>query len=151
MKQRDMSLRRLVHCRIIWRLDAWCHKRDKLQHFAPDAMGSADVLGLKAVEAEMDGGCGIFAGEVPQWVTLVFSSKAAQLVSREEWPQAQKTSWVNDGTYEMKVPFVIETELLMYVLRHAGQVKVKPPASLVRALDQQLRAALVANTQALAA
>jgi predicted DNA-binding transcriptional regulator YafY len=51
----------------------------------------------------------------------------------------------------MKVPFVIETELLMYVLRHAGQVKVKPPASLVRALDQQLRAALVANTQALAA
>ncbi len=146
-----MSLRRLVHYRSIWCLDAWCHQRDKLQRFALDAVESADVLGLKAVEAEQDGGYGIFAGKVPKWATLVFSSKAAQWVSREEWPPAQKTSWVNDGLYEMKMSFVIETELLMYVLRHAGQVKVKSPASLVRALDQQLRAALVANTQALAA
>ncbi len=72
-------------------------------------------------------------------------SEAAQWVSREEWHPSQKTRWLDDGRFEMKVPFVNETELVMDVLRHGGQVAVKSPESLIGAVDQQLRAALAAN------
>jgi predicted DNA-binding transcriptional regulator YafY len=156
--QRDVSPQRLVHYRSTWYLDAWCHERERLLRFALDAVEHAEILDSKAkevtletVEAELDGGYGIFGGSKVQWATLVFSPAVSQWVSREEWHPAQKTRWLDDGLYEMRVPFVIETELLMDVLRHAGQVTVKSPVTLVRALDQQLRAALAAHAPALAA
>lgn len=150
--ERDVSPQRLVHYRSTWYLDAWCHERERLLRFALDAVDNAEVLdakakdvGLRTVEAELDGGYGIFAGSKAQWATLVFSSTAAQWVSREEWHPSQKTRWLDDGRFEMKVPFVNETELVMDVLRHGGQVAVKSPESLIGAVDQQLRAALAAN------
>ena len=152
LSEREVSPQRLVNYRNTWYLDAWCHKRDKLQRFALDAVESADVLdreakdvAVKTVEAELDGGYGIFAGSTPQWATLVFSSSAAQWVSREEWHPMQETAWLDDGSYEMRLPYVNQTELLMDVLRHGGQVSVKAPASLTNMVNEQLRAALVAN------
>jgi predicted DNA-binding transcriptional regulator YafY len=147
-----VSPQRLVHYRSTWYLDAWCHERERLQRFALDAVEAADVMEnsakevpIKTVEAELDGGYGIFAGSKPQWATLVFSASAAQWVSREEWHPLQKTRWLLDERYEMKLPFVNETELVMDVLRHGGQVTVAAPASLVGAVNAQLRAALQAN------
>jgi predicted DNA-binding transcriptional regulator YafY len=149
MTERDVSPQRLVHYRSTWYLDAWCHKRDKLQRFALDAVESADVLdqkakdvAIKTVEAELDGGYGIFAGSKPQWATLVFSASAAQWVSREEWHPLQETLWRDDGCYEMRLPYVNQTELLMDVLRHGGQVTVKAPQALAAAFTAQLRVAL---------
>ena len=153
MTERDVSPQRLVHYRSTWYLDAWCHERERLQRFALDAVDSAEVLdqkakdvSIKTVEAELDGGYGIFAGSKPQWATLVFSASAAQWVSREEWHPLQKTRWLVDERFEMKLPFVNETELVMDVLRHGGQVTVTAPESLVLAVNAQLRAALQANT-----
>ena len=100
---------------------------------------------IKIVEIELDRGYGIFAGSKPQWATLVFSASAAQWVSREEWHPLQKTRWLVDERFEMKLPFVNETELVMDVLRHGGQVTVAAPESLVLAVNAQLRAALQAN------
>jgi predicted DNA-binding transcriptional regulator YafY len=155
MTERDVSPQRLVHYRSTWYLDAWCHKRDKLQRFALDAVESADVLdeiakdvAVKTVEAELDGGYGIFAGSKAQWATLVFSASAAQWVSREEWHPLQQTAWLDDGCYEMRLPFVNQTELLMDVLRHGGQVAVKAPPDLAEAFTAQLELALAASQAA---
>ena len=52
---------------------------------------------------------------------------------------------VHSARFEMKLPFVNETELVMDVLRHGGQVTVAAPASLLIAVNAQLRAALQAN------
>jgi predicted DNA-binding transcriptional regulator YafY len=145
VSERDVSPQRLVHYRNTWYLDAWCHTREKLLRFALDAIERADSLdtkakdvALKTVEAELDGGYGIFAGGDPQWATLVFSSNAAQWVSREEWHPAQKSAWLDDATYQLEVPFVNETELLMDVLRHGDQVSVVAPPSLVALIAQRL-------------
>jgi predicted DNA-binding transcriptional regulator YafY len=151
--ERDVSPQRLVHYRNTWYVDAWCHSRERLLRFALDAIEHATALDARAkalpirqVEAEMDAGYGIYAGDRPTWATLVFSARAAPWVSREEWHPAQKTRCLEDGRFEMKVPFVNETELVMDVLRHGGEVAVKSPESLVRAVDRQLRAALAANS-----
>jgi predicted DNA-binding transcriptional regulator YafY len=153
MTERDVSPQRLVHYRSTWYLDAWCHKRDRLQRFALDAVEGAETLNQKAkevavrtVEAELDGGYGIFVGSKPHWATLEFSAGAAQWISREVWHQIQETRWLDDGRFELRVPYVNETELLMDIMRHGGHVKVVSPPSLKALIQERLQEALLANT-----
>ena len=72
-------------------MDAWCHTREKLLRFALDAIESAAALEAKAnevrlkqVQAEMDGGYGIYAGGKRRWAKLAFEPQAAQWASKEE-------------------------------------------------------------------
>ena len=152
VSERAVSPQRLVHYRNTWYVDAWCHTREKLLRFALDAIESAEALEAKAkevplrqVQAEMDGGYGIYAGDKPSWATLVFSPQAAQWVGREEWHPKQLTRWLDNGHLEMKLPFVDQTELLMDILRHGAQVRVEAPRSLAVAVVEQLRASLAIN------
>ena len=147
--QRDVSPQRLVHYRSTWYLDAWCHQKDQLLRFALDAVEQASILELKArevpvraVEAALDAGYGIFAGARAQWATLLFSAEAARWVGREEWHPRQKTRHLPDGRFELRVPYANETELVMDVLRHGGEATVLAPESLRTAVQVQLKAAL---------
>jgi predicted DNA-binding transcriptional regulator YafY len=145
--ERDVSPQRLVHYKNTWYLDAWCHTREKLLRFALDAMQQASVLdtrakdvAMKQVEAEMDAGYGIYAGGTRQWAVLRFSPQAAPWISREEWHPEQQGRWLEDGSYEMKLPYVDETELVMDVLRQGEQAKVLAPPGLVQAVRRRLEA-----------
>lgn len=60
--------------------------------------------------------------------------------SAERYP-AQKSAWLDDATYQLEVPFVNETELLMDVLRHGDQVSVIGPPSLVALIADRLESA----------
>ena len=79
--QRVVSPQRLIHYRNTWYLDAWCHNSDGLRRFALDAVRSAKVLdqrakdvAMKTVQAELDGGYGIFSGKALQQATLRFNA-----------------------------------------------------------------------------
>jgi predicted DNA-binding transcriptional regulator YafY len=129
--ERDVSPQRLVHYRNTWYLDGWCHRSEGLRRFALDAVEDAALLDAKArdvsmkqIEAEMDGGYGIYAGATTHWVTLCFSNQAAQWVNREEWHPEQRGTWLQDGRYELRVPYADPTELAMDLLRHAGEVEI---------------------------
>ena len=131
VSERAVSPQRLVHYRATWYLDGWCHTREKLLRFALDAIEHAESLdarakdvSLKQVEAEMDGGYGIYAGATPKWVTLAFSPQAAQWVSREEWHPDQRGKWLDDGRFQLEVPYTDPNELAMDILRHADQVSI---------------------------
>lgn len=146
---REVSPQRLVHYRHAWYLDAWCHKSEGLRRFALDAVqgcqvleGKAKRLALKAVEAEMDRGYGIFAGGAEEWAELRFSPEAAAWVAQEEWHPAQQAEQEADGALRLRLPYVDSTELLMDLLRHAGQVEVLAPPALREAFAQRLRAAV---------
>ncbi len=148
VSERDVSPQRLVHYRNTWYLDAWCHRADDLRRFALDAMQEAQVLAqrskdvaLRTVQARMDAGYGIYAGATSQWAVLLFNPQAAQWASCEEWhPQAQG-AWRADGSYEMRLPYADDNELLMDVLRQGNQVQVLEPPALVAAVAQRLQAA----------
>jgi predicted DNA-binding transcriptional regulator YafY len=133
VSERDVSPQRLVHYRNTWYLDAWCHSRQKLLRFALDAMQEAQLLDerarevpLKLLREEMDAGYGIYAGGRRRWVTLRFSPQAAPWTSREEWHPEQQGRWLPDGSWELKLPYVDETELVMDILRQGEQVQVVP-------------------------
>ncbi len=54
----------------------------------------------------------------------------------------QNGAWLDDATYQLEVPFIDETELMMDVLRHGDQVSMVSPASLaVLVLDRLTSAA----------
>lgn len=135
--ERDVSPQRLVHYRGTWYLDAWCHARRRLLRFALDAIEHAAVLAEPALEMapdevaqRMDAGYGIYAGATPQWAVLRFDARAAPWAGREQWHPAQQGRWLDDGGYELRVPYVDETEIAMDVLRQGPEVRVVAPASL---------------------
>lgn len=147
VSERDVSPQRLVHYKNTWYLDAWCHTREKLLRFALDAVQQASVLeqrakdvAMKQVEAEMDAGYGIYAGGTRQWATIRFAPQAAPWISREEWHPEQQGRWLDDGSYELKLPYVDETELVMDVLRQGEQARVLAPAALAEAVRDRLLA-----------
>lgn len=148
VSERDVSPQRLVHYRNTWYLDAWCHRADALRRFALDAIEEASVLdkpareiAMKRVQAEMDAGYGIYAGGTQRWAVLAFDVQAAQWASREEWHPEQQGRWLEDGRYELRLPYVDDTELVMDLLRQGEQVQVLAPPELVAALRQRLAAA----------
>lgn len=149
VSEREVSPQRLVHYRNTWYLDAWCHTRERLLRFALDAIEQATAsetkakeVPLKEVQTEMDAGYGIYAGSKRRWATLSFQPQAAQWVSREEWHPDQTGRWLDDGRYELRVPFSDITEIAMDVIRHSDQVHVAEPADLAEYVgDAHARAA----------
>ena len=149
VSDREVSPQRLVHYRNTWYLDAWCHRVDALRRFALDAIEQAELLDTKArdlsmkrVEAEMDAGYGVYVGATPQWAVLVFSAQAARWASHEEWHPEQQGRWLPDGSYEMRLPYVDETELVMDVMRLGEQVRVVSPQGLQESVKAKLASAM---------
>jgi predicted DNA-binding transcriptional regulator YafY len=154
--EREVSPQRLVHYRNTWYLDAWCHRVDALRRFALDAIEDATVLAdkpardiaMKRVQEAMDAGYGIYAGGTQRFAVLRFDVQAAQWASREEWHPAQEGRWLEDGRFELRLPYVDDTELVMDVLRQGEQVQVLAPPELVQAVRQRLAAAAALYSRA---
>ncbi len=154
--EREVSPQRLVHYRNTWYLDAWCHRVDALRRFALDAIEDATVLAdkpardiaMKRVQEAMDAGYGIYAGGTQRFAVLRFDVQAAQWASREEWHPAQQGRWLEDGRFELRLPYVDDTELVMDVLRQGEQVQVLAPPELVQAVRQRLAAAAALYSRA---
>lgn len=148
--EREVSPQRLVNYRNTWYLDAWCHASEGLRRFALDAIREAKVeatrarhVPMKELEAELDAGYGIYsgAGTRVKWATLVFSADAAQWVAVEEWHPQQQGRWLEDGRYELRVPYSEPTELAMDILRHGETVTVVGDKALGALIAQRLRRA----------
>jgi predicted DNA-binding transcriptional regulator YafY len=149
--EREVSPQRLVNYRNTWYLDAWCHASDGLRRFALDAVQEARPLDTRArhvavkdLEAALDAGYGIYSGtgSTLKWATLVFEPDAAQWVANEEWHPQQKARWLDDGRYELQVPYSDPTELTMDILRHGDSVVVTGDKALAAAIAARLAKAV---------
>jgi proteasome accessory factor C len=147
--ERTVSPQRLSYYRDNWYLDAWCHLREGLRTFALDAIEGATALDaspIEVAEAELDrhfaSSYGIFAGVPDQVAVLRFSPERARWVSKEQWHRDQEGRFLEDGRYELKVPYSSQLELTMDVLKYGPDVEVIAPEGLREAVGQRLRAAL---------
>jgi predicted DNA-binding transcriptional regulator YafY len=121
--EREISPQRLICYQGNWYLDAWCHLKNGLRSFAVDKVQRLEILESRAREIpqkELDeilgAGYGIFAGRKVKWATLVFSAEAARWVATEQWHSEQQWRLLDDGRYELKVPYSHATELMMDIL-----------------------------------
>ena len=142
--ERQLSPQRLVHYRDNWYLDAWCHLRNDLRSFSVDALTEVHVLGEagQGDQAEWSWivcsgrATGFLRGAPKAWATLQFTPERARWVRGEMWHPQQETREMEDGGFEVSVPYSDERELMGEVLRFGPDVKVKEPAELRRKVQQ---------------
>lgn len=146
---RTVSPQRIVHYRDSWYLDAWDDESGSLRTFSLDRVSRPRVLADAAVdvpESELDehfaSGYGIFGGKADQTAVLLFDSERARWVADEEWHPLQQGTSRPDGSYELRIPYRDQRELVMDILRHGLHVKVLEPAALASEVSSQLARAL---------
>jgi len=146
---RLISPQRLAHYRGNWYLDAWCHQREALRSFAMDRIRKTTLLdefARNVSEADLDkhfaDGYGIFAGASQHVAVLRFSPERARWVAEECWHPEQQFDWLENGTYELRIPYADSRELVMDILRHVPDVEVVAPESLRTELLSRLKAGL---------
>ena len=142
---REVSPQRLAHYRDNWYLDAWCHRKKALRIFAVECIRQATVLTKIAknlphatLNRELASAYGIFAGPPVATAVLRFSAHRARWVADETWHPEQQSRWLDDGRYELSIPYSRDTELVMDILKHGGEVEVIAPEGLRDAVRDQL-------------
>ena len=152
---RRLSPQRLTHYRDNWYLDAWCHERKALRTFALERITRMDthkensnddnetIINLS--ESELDAHYaqtfGIFGGAVKHHAILKFTPHRSQWVSEEVWHHQQRGKWLDDGSYQLEIPYGNDTELLGDILKYGDQVEVLAPKELrekIKSSVQQL-------------
>lgn len=148
---RRISPQRLTHYRDNWYLDAWCHERGALRRFAVDAIKRAKTLDDPAedlpdvsLEKVQIAGYGIFAGSEVQWATLRFTAERARWVASEQWHPAQQGEFLPDGRYQLRVPYSLDHELIMDILKYGADCEVLTPVALRERVIEQLQKSLAA-------
>ncbi|UCV27407.1 helix-turn-helix transcriptional regulator [Ferribacterium limneticum] len=146
---REISPQRLTHYRDNWYLDAWCHLRDELRSFAVDAIktvkpidGAVRDIPEAELDAALGAGYGIFAGAEVQWATLVFTPERARWVAAEHWHPEQQGSFLDDGSYQLRLPYSNDPELIMDILKYGPDCAVVGPAGLREKVVGLLKAAV---------
>jgi len=146
--ERTISPQRLVHYRDNWYLDGWCHRARALRTFSLDRIQAAHLLEQPArdlketvLERHLTTAYGIFSGEPTAMAVLRFAPERARWVADERWHPRQEGRFLEDGTYELRIPFSDPRELIMDILKFGPDVEVMAPASLRRQVAGRLRAA----------
>ncbi|OZA28803.1 MAG: transcriptional regulator [Hydrogenophilales bacterium 17-61-9] len=146
--QREISPQRLVHYRDNWYLDAWCHDKKGLRIFAVECIRTVEPLTKPAkavaestLNRELASAYGIFAGRPHATAVLRFTAQRARWVAEETWHPEQKSGWLEDGRYELRLPYSDERELLMDILKYGPDVEVAEPVELCEAVRNLLETA----------
>ena len=147
--EREISPQRLVHYRDNWYLDAWCHVRKALRSFAVERMheaqprvGRAINVAERKLNDHFTTAYGIFGGTPSEVAVLRFSPECARWVADEEWHPKQEGRYLQDGSYELRIPYGDPRELVMDIARHGARVEAIEPEELRRAVAEHLQAAL---------
>jgi predicted DNA-binding transcriptional regulator YafY len=146
---RQVSPQRLLYYRGNWYLAAYCHTRSALRILALERMSAIvpqEVECLEIEEEQLNEYCtasfGIFAGAPQHEAVLVFSKESARWVAEERWHPDQQSRWLEDGTFELRLPYADQRELVMEILRYGPDVRVMAPPELQQTVREKLRLAL---------
>jgi len=145
LSSRDISPQRLIYYKDNWYLDGWCHLKEDIRSFSVDAIQRVEILETKAKDVseeklneELGSGYGIFSGKDVKWATLKFSPERARWVSKEKWHPKQEGKFLEDGSYELKIPYSKEPELLIDVMKYGPEVEVTEPKDLRKKIQETL-------------
>lgn len=152
--EREVSPQRLNHYRDNWYLDAWCHLREGLRAFSVDAIEHAEILDRRAkdvpdrrLDEVLGSGYGVFSGDRISWAVLRFTPQRARWVASERWHRNQAGKFLEDGRYELRVPYADDRELIMDILKYGSDCEVIEPESLKARVVAELAAGLARYRQ----
>lgn len=147
--ERTVSPQRLVHYRDNWYLDAWCHDARGLRTFSLDRIRSLHEVNRRArdvtkrkLDEHLATGYGIFAGKPKRTAVLHFTAARARWVADEQWHPEQQGRFLEDATYELRLPYSDPRELIMDILKYGPDVEVVSPERLRNLVRERLETAL---------
>ncbi len=147
--EREVSPQRLNHYRDNWYLDAWCHLRDGLRAFSVDAIEHAEILDTKAkdvadkrLDEVLGSGYGVFSGDQIAWAVLRFTPERARWVASERWHRNQEGKFLEDGSYELRVPYADDRELIMDIMKYGSDCTVVEPDALRQRVADEISGSL---------
>lgn len=136
---RFVSPQRLTWYRGNWYLEAWCHEADAMRRFAVEridrpSIGAEPIYTVASAKLDAWAGSayGIFAGAPTATAILRFTAERARWIADEQWHPSQQTRWLEDGHYELSIPYADPRELLMDILSYGPDVEVIAPEELQR-------------------
>lgn len=149
VSEREISPQRLTSYRDRWYLEAWCHGSEGLRSFALERIREIHRLEENSLDLpdeelsrHFDQAFGIFSGPAEHEAVLRFSAESARWAADEAWHPEQKSDWLEDGRFELTLPFGRSRELVMEILRYGADVEVVAPEFLREAVAGQLADAL---------
>lgn len=142
---RKLSPQRLTHYRDNWYLDAWCHQKEALRTFALERITALTMhktegktLSTILLDQYYMPTFGIFGGKVRHIAILKFTPHRSQWVAEETWHPDQKGCWLEDGSYQLEIPYGSDLELIGDILKYGDQVEVIEPQQLRDKIIQQI-------------
>ena len=148
---REISPLRMVNYRHRWYVEAWCHLSDSLKTFSIENIRSAELLtkrckvvAMRDIEETFDSTYGIFSGkqEDRQTAVIEVDEMMTPYIRSEVWHENQKTTFHDDGSMTLEVPFAREPELAMRVIALGRHARVVMPETLKDYVRQELAATL---------
>jgi predicted DNA-binding transcriptional regulator YafY len=146
--ERTVSPQRVTHYREQWYLDAWDEERSGLRSFSLDRVERATVLEAAAfdvpereLEEHYASAYGIFGGKADKLAILRFTREGARWVADEKWHPQQHGEWLQDGRYELRIPYREPRELVMDIMRQGTNVEVVAPEELRQRVREELERA----------
>ncbi len=125
---------------------AHCHYRNELRVFSIDRIHSAQNLDQPAqlvdkekLQSFLDSSYGIFTGKIRDIAILEFTKSPANWVADEHWHPDQQSEWLENGNYQLKIPFSDTRKLLMDILKHGAEVKVVSPTFLQDLVTKEIK------------
>ena len=132
-----------------WYLDAWCHDKKGLRTFAVENIKEATLvdsvcheLSKAKLEKLLTKSFGIFSGEPTATAVLHFTEKSARWVADEQWFPDEAGKWLDDGTFELRIPYADPTELIMEICKYGADVQVIEPPELITQVADRLQQAV---------
>lgn len=145
LSERTISAQKLIYYRDNWYLAAHCHYRDDLRIFSIDSIHSAKILNKVALtipESQLqdflNSSYGIFTGKAGHIAVLEFSKARASWVADEHWHAEQQGEWLENGKYQLSIPFSDSRELIMDILKFGAEVTVRAPDFLQQAIKEEI-------------
>ena len=93
----------------------------------------------KSLDTVLGAGYGIFSGKDVRWATLRFTPERARWVAGERWHPQQQGRVLADGSYELKLPYSKDPELLMDILKFGADCTVVAPKELRARVAAEVR------------
>ncbi|HRH80093.1 MAG TPA: WYL domain-containing protein [Thiobacillaceae bacterium] len=144
--EREVSPQLLLHYRGNWYMGAWCHLREDLRTFALDRIKTAQVLDTQAQEVDskrlkqvFEASYGIYSGEPQAWAVLRFTPEQAVWEAGAIWHPEQEARYLEDGRYELKIPYASTGEIVHEILARTPDVEVVSPPELRALVLEKLR------------
>ena len=96
----------------------------------------------KRLDEVLGSGYGIFSGDNVTWATLRFTPDRARWVASERWHPKQEGRILKDGSFELKVPYSDDRELIMDIMKYGGDCTVVSPQELIMRVAAELERGL---------